>query len=166
MAPRRAFFLRFQSAVLTAIRAAARAALVGRVVCPCRRFFGPHAHAIFEACWKPVVAMVSAEIQDQLQTYNDVIGLLIMTRIVGHCQLLMIHAQAPVLDGFLDRIGLTLWPHYSRLIRTHIECITPGTLLTALSLILAQLCGLLLAYVHFLGIFHPLSVCAAMDPFE
>lgn len=93
----------------------------------CRQFFGSDAQAIFKACWKPVLVMVSTEIQEQLQAYNDVIGLLIMTRIVGHCQLLMIHAQAPVMDGFLDRIGLTLWPHYSKLIRTHIESITPGT---------------------------------------
>jgi hypothetical protein len=92
----------------------------------CRQFFGSDAPAIFDACWKPVLAMVSSEINDQLQSYNDVIGLLIMTRIVGHCQLLMIHAQAPVLDGFLDRVGLELWPHYSKLIRTHIESVTPG----------------------------------------
>jgi Vps52 / Sac2 family len=70
--------------------------------------------------------MVQTELNDQLLGYHDVIGLLIMTRIVGHCQLLMIHAQAPVLDGFLDRIGLTLWPHYSKLIRVHIDAITPG----------------------------------------
>ena len=98
----------------------------------CRQFFGSDAAAIFGACWKPVLAMVSSEIQDQLQAYNDVIGLLIMTRIVGHSQLLMIHAQAPVLDGFLDRVGLMLWPHYSKLIRTHIEAVTPGTLPSSL----------------------------------
>lgn len=101
---------------------------------PCRQFFGSDAAAIFEACWKPVLAMVTSEIQDQLHSYNDVIGLLIMTRIVGHSQLLMIHAQAPVLDGFLDRVGLTLWPHYSKLIRTHIEAVTPGTLSNSLVL--------------------------------
>lgn len=115
----------------------------------CRQFFGTtDAKAIFEACWKPVLAMVSGEIEGQLQSYNDVIGLLIMTRIVGHCQLLMIHAQAPILDGFLDRIGLTLWPHYSKLIRAHIEIVTPGTL-HSLSCIL----------VYILSKNHSLSVC-------
>eukprot|EP00892_Ulva_mutabilis_P002761 jgi/Ulvmu1/12486/UM009_0139.1 len=87
-------------------------------------FFGPDAQTIFDECWKPVLAMVCSELDDHLHAYFDVVGVLIMTRIVGHCQLLMTHAQVPVLDSCLDRMGLMLWPHYSRLIREHIEAIT------------------------------------------
>ena len=34
--------------------------------------------------------------------------------------------QVPVLGSFLDRLGLMLWPHYSRLIREQIDSITLG----------------------------------------
>lgn len=91
-----------------------------------REFFGPDAQIIFEECWKPVLAMVCGELDDHLHAYFDVLGVLVMTRVVGHCQLLMTHAQVPVLDSFLDRMGLMLWPHYSRLIREHIEATTIG----------------------------------------
>lgn len=63
---------------------------------------------------------------DHLHGYYDVVGVLVMTRIVGHCQLLMTHAQVPVLDSFLDRVRLMLWPHFSRLIREHIDAVTNG----------------------------------------
>ena len=74
------------------------------------------------------MAMVIQDLDAQLAACYDVIGILIMTRIVAHCQLQMTHAQVPVLTGFLDRLGLMLWPHFSRLIREHIDSITLGAL--------------------------------------
>lgn len=76
--------------------------------------------------------MVGSEVDDHLHGYYDVVGVLVMTRIVGHCQLLMTHAQVPVLDSFLDRVRLMLWPHFSRLIRENIDAVTTGkTLLSS-----------------------------------
>lgn len=72
------------------------------------------------------MAMVIQDLDAQLAACYDVISVLIMTRIVAHCQLQMTHAQVPVLTGFLDRLGLMLWPHFSRLIREHIDSITLG----------------------------------------
>lgn len=100
----------------------------------CRDFFGPDAQSIFEACWKPVLALVCSEVDDHLHGYFDVVGVLVMTRIVGHCQLLMTHAQVPVLDSFLDRVSLMLWPHFSRLIREHIDSVTNGMTFPCVSL--------------------------------
>ena len=59
----------------------------------CRQFFGADATATFDECWRPVLALVHQELDTQLHAYFDVIGVLIMTRIVSHCQLLMAHAQ-------------------------------------------------------------------------
>jgi hypothetical protein len=59
-----------------------------------RVFFGAEAGQVFDDCWKPVLAHVHHELDAQLHTCHDVIGVLIMTRIVGHAQLQMTHAQA------------------------------------------------------------------------
>jgi hypothetical protein len=70
--------------------------------------------------------MMLHDLDAQLSTYLDVIGLLVMTRIVTHCQLQMTHARVPVLMGFWDRLSLVLWPHFSRLIREQIDSISLG----------------------------------------
>ena len=103
----------------------------------CRVFFGSDATATFAECWQPMLAMVSTELDAQLAACSDVVAVLLMTRIVSHAQLQMTHAQVPVLGGFLDRLGLMLWPHFSRLIREHIASITVGAQLQCARLLLS-----------------------------
>ena len=97
-----------------------------------RDFFGAEALRVFDECWKPVLSMVHHELDGQLAQCFDVIAVLVMTRIVGHAQLQLAHARVPVLEGFLDSLGLMLWPHFSRLIREHIGAVTVGALLPLL----------------------------------
>jgi hypothetical protein len=55
-------------------------------------FTGDAAH-VFNECWKPLLATVLTDLDAQLATCYDVIGVLVMTRIVSHAQLQMAHAQ-------------------------------------------------------------------------
>lgn len=68
----------------------------------------------------------------------DMVGLLLMVRINYQHRLLMNKRRVPALDGYLDRLNLTLWPRfkakhhylpllacpaaYYRLLVTHFKC--------------------------------------------
>ena len=65
----------------------------------CRIFFAGDAIQVFDECWKPLLATVLTELDSQLATCFDVIGVLVMTRIVSHAQLQMAHAQVCMLHS-------------------------------------------------------------------
>jgi hypothetical protein len=47
-----------------------------------------------------------------VQDMFDMVGLLLMVRINYQHRLLMNKRRIPALDGYLDRLNLTLWPRF------------------------------------------------------
>lgn len=88
-------------------------------------FFGRDvATSVFDAAWKSAIEAVEAELEFQLSRYYDAVGVLVMVRVVRHCQLQMMHAGVAALDAFLERAEVRLWPLFSNLMREHIDAVT------------------------------------------
>ena len=87
--------------------------------------------AVFHHVFEWSLNIFEGEFQAQLVDYHDVIGTLVMARIVNHQHLKMFNAKDNGFSDFFSRVEYKLWPHFSKLIRMQIDSVKNGKLSTA-----------------------------------
>jgi len=78
----------------------------------CADFWDDDDGSVFRECLRPAAQLVEDDLRAQVAAQGDCLGLLLMARLNAAHRRLMARRRVAVLEGYLDRVDLLLWPRF------------------------------------------------------
>jgi hypothetical protein len=86
-------------------------------------FFGSAkvSHQVFNGIFLRTLSLCLEHLENHLHRTTDLVGLLLLIRTTHAHRLLMERRKVPCLDGYLDRVNMSLWPYFKRLFGVNLD---------------------------------------------
>lgn len=78
-------------------------------------------HDTFNQLFARTLALCLENLERYLSNCHDCIGLLLMIKIAHGFAMVMQRRRIPVLDNFLDRVNMLLWPRFKAVFLNNLE---------------------------------------------